>query len=30
MAELTIRPDEIREALARFVEEYEPTDVARE
>ena len=30
MAELTIRPDEIREALARFVEEYEPTGVARE
>jgi F-type H+/Na+-transporting ATPase subunit alpha len=30
MAELTIRPDEIRDALARFVEEYEPTDVTRE
>jgi F-type H+-transporting ATPase subunit alpha len=30
MAELTIRPDEIRDALARFVEEYEPADVARE
>jgi F-type H+-transporting ATPase subunit alpha len=30
MAELTIRPDEIRDALARFVEEYEPTDIARE
>src|SRR6202046_4802676 len=30
MAELTIRPDEIRDALARCVEEYEPTDVARE
>jgi len=30
MAELTIRPDEIREALTRFVEEYEPTGVARE
>jgi F-type H+/Na+-transporting ATPase subunit alpha len=30
MAELTIRPDEIRDALARFVDEYEPTDVARE
>src|SRR5579862_3346846 len=29
MAELTIRPDEIRDALARFVEEYEPTGVAR-
>ncbi len=24
MAELTIRPDEIRDALARFVEDYEP------
>jgi F-type H+-transporting ATPase subunit alpha len=30
MAELTIRPDEIRDALARFVEEYEPAGVARE
>ena len=30
MAELTIRPDEIRDALARFVEEYEPTGVERE
>ncbi|MGH3280514.1 MAG: F0F1 ATP synthase subunit alpha [Trebonia sp.] len=30
MAELTIRPDEIREALARFVEEYEPAGVERE
>src|SRR6201997_1347201 len=30
MAELTIRPDEIRDALARFVAEYEPTGVARE
>jgi F-type H+-transporting ATPase subunit alpha len=30
MAELTIRPDEIRDALARFVEEYEPTGAARE
>jgi F-type H+-transporting ATPase subunit alpha len=30
MAELTIRPDEIREALARFVEDYEPGGVARE
>jgi F-type H+-transporting ATPase subunit alpha len=30
MAELTIRPDEIRDALARFVEEYEPADVARQ
>ena len=24
MAELTIRPEEIRDALARFVQEYEP------
>ena len=30
MAELTIRPDEIRDALARFVEEYEPAGGARE
>jgi F-type H+/Na+-transporting ATPase subunit alpha len=30
MAELTIRPDEIRDALARFVEEYEPAGVERE
>src|SRR6478752_9814126 len=30
MAELTIRPDEIRDALARFVEEYEPDDASRE
>jgi len=30
MAELTIRPDEIRDALARFVEAYEPAGVARE
>jgi F-type H+/Na+-transporting ATPase subunit alpha len=30
MAELTIRPDEIRDALARFVEEYEPEGVSRE
>jgi F-type H+/Na+-transporting ATPase subunit alpha len=30
MAELTIRPDEIRDALAQFVEEYEPAGVARE
>src|SRR3984957_11097431 len=30
MAELTIRSDEIRDALARFVEEYEPAGVARE
>ncbi len=30
MAELTIRPDEIREALARFVDEYEPAGAERE
>ncbi len=30
MAELTIRPDEIREALARFVEDYEPAGAVRE
>ncbi|MQA94035.1 MAG: F0F1 ATP synthase subunit alpha [Streptosporangiales bacterium] len=30
MAELTIRPDEIREALERFVESYEPATAARE
>jgi F-type H+/Na+-transporting ATPase subunit alpha len=30
MAELTIRPEEIREALARFVEEYEPRGAATE
>jgi F-type H+/Na+-transporting ATPase subunit alpha len=30
MAELTIRPDEIRDALARFVEEYEPEGAARD
>src|SRR6201987_4151891 len=30
MAELTTRPDEIRDALARFVDEYEPEGVARE
>jgi F-type H+/Na+-transporting ATPase subunit alpha len=30
MAELTIRPDEIRDALTRFVNEYEPEGVARE
>jgi F-type H+/Na+-transporting ATPase subunit alpha len=30
MAELTIRPDEIRDALTRFVAEYEPEGVARE
>jgi len=30
MAELTIRPDEIRDALARFVDEYEPEGATRE
>jgi F-type H+-transporting ATPase subunit alpha len=30
MAELTIRPDEIRDALARFVEEYAPEGATRE
>jgi F-type H+-transporting ATPase subunit alpha len=30
MAELTIRPDEIRDALARFVEAYEPEGASRE
>ncbi len=30
MAELTIRPEEIREALARFVESYEPAAAATE
>jgi F-type H+-transporting ATPase subunit alpha len=30
MAELTIRPEEIRDALARFVREYEPEGAARE
>src|SRR5580692_11268074 len=30
MAELTIRPEEIRDALARFVAEYEPDGAARE
>jgi F-type H+-transporting ATPase subunit alpha len=30
MAELTIRPDEIRDALARFVSEYEPEGSSRE
>jgi len=30
MAELTIRPEEIRNALSRFVEEYKPEDTARE
>jgi len=30
MTELTIRPDEIRDALARFVDQYEPGEAARE
>jgi F-type H+/Na+-transporting ATPase subunit alpha len=30
MAELTIRPEEIREALSRFVQDYEPEGAARE
>src|SRR6202451_2217236 len=30
MAELTIRPDEIRDALSRFVQEYEPEGASRE
>ena len=30
MAELTIRPEEIRDALARFVNEYEPEGASRE
>ena len=30
MAELTIRPDEIRDALAHFVQEYEPEGATRE
>ena len=30
MAELTIRPEEIRDALARFVSEYEPEGASRE
>jgi F-type H+-transporting ATPase subunit alpha len=30
MAELTIRPEEIRDALARFVEQYEPEGASRE
>jgi F-type H+-transporting ATPase subunit alpha len=30
MAELTIRPDEIRDALSRFVQEYEPAGAERE
>src|SRR5215467_12145814 len=30
MAELTIRPDEIRDALAKFVQEYEPEGASRQ
>src|ERR1700756_1975699 len=30
MAELTIRPDEIRDALSRYVKEYEPEGASRE
>jgi len=30
MAELTIRPEEIRDALSRFVQDYEPEGAARE
>src|SRR5881275_28809 len=30
MAELTIRPEEIRDALARFVQDYEPEGASRE
>src|SRR5438093_12112007 len=30
MAELTIRPEEIRDALAHFVQEYEPEGTTRE
>ena len=30
MAELTIRPDEIRDALASFVQAYEPDAAARQ
>ena len=30
MAELTIRPEESRDALSRFVQEYEPAGAARE
>ncbi len=30
MAELTIRPEEIRDALARFVEAYEPEAASKE
>src|SRR5438552_12877669 len=30
MAELTIRPDEIRDALEKFVQAYEPDEASRE
>jgi F-type H+-transporting ATPase subunit alpha len=30
MAELTIRPEEIRDALQRFVSDYQPEDANRE
>src|SRR5260370_15206699 len=30
MAELTIRPDEIRDALAQFVQAYEPGEASRQ
>jgi len=30
MAELTIRPDEIRDALASFVQAYEPDEASRQ
>src|SRR5499425_2000633 len=30
MAELTIRPEEIRDALSRFVQQYEPEGASRE
>ena len=30
MAELTIRPDEIRDALANFVQAYEPEEASRQ
>ena len=29
MAELTIRPEEIRDALDRFVTDYQPAEAAR-
>jgi len=30
MAELTIRPEEIRDALANFVKSYEPSSASRD